>query len=126
MDHLFVYGTLMPGYPQNPHRALLEEHCLTCFTGWCRGELYTLKKYPAMISGTGIVHGEILQLTRAEELFKTLDEYEGFYPGNPQKSHYLRVEIDAYTPENEAYRCWSYLYNRPVKHLKKLGSGRFF
>lgn len=126
MDHLFVYGTLMLSYPGNPHRGLLEKYCCTRFSGWCRGELYTLKKYPAMIPGNGKVHGEVLQLQNAQELFGILDDYEGFYPGKPEKSHYLRMKTDVFTPENISYSCWTYFYNRPVNHLKKLNSGRFF
>ncbi|MBX2951049.1 MAG: gamma-glutamylcyclotransferase [Leadbetterella sp.] len=126
MHHLFVYGTLMLKYPANPHRALLEKHCTARFSGWCSGDLYALKSYPAMIPGPGKVYGEILRLENAPELFRMLDEYEGFYPGNPQKSHYLRVETEAFTEDDTPYRCWTYLYNRPVRHLKKLDSGRFF
>lgn len=126
MDYLFVYGTLMLGYPENPHRELLEEHCSGSFSGWCSGELYTLKEYPAMIPGTGTVYGEILRVRNAQELFKILDAYEGFYPETPARSHYLRVKTDAFTNGNISYRCWVYLYNLPVKHLKKLDSGRFF
>ena len=127
MDYLFVYGTLMLRYPENPHRALLEKHCTARISeAWCNGELYTLKDYPAMIPGTERVYGEILQVQHAEELFKILDLYEGFYPEAPGKSHYLRVETEVLTSENIPYTCWTYLYNRPVKHLKKLNSGRFF
>ncbi len=126
MNHLFVYGTLMFSYPENPHRELLEKHCCARFDGWCRGELYTLKKYPAMISGSEKVYGEILQLQNVQELFSVLDDYEGFYPGAPEKSHYLRVKTDAFTHGNISYPCWTYFYNRPVNHLKKLNSGRFF
>lgn len=126
MDALFVYGTLMLKYPENPHRELLEKHCTGSMESWCRGELYTLKKYPAMVSGNGIVQGELLQLQNAQELFKTLDAYEGFYEHSPETSHYLRVKINALTGEGISCLCWTYLYNLPVKHLKKLDSGRFF
>lgn len=126
MDYLFVYGTLMLRYPENPYRDLLEKHCEGSFDGWCAGELYTLKEYPAMIAGTGRVYGEIIQLQNEAELFKILDAYEGFYPDAPGRSYYLRVKTEVYNAENMLFSCWTYLYNRPVKNLKKLNSGRFF
>lgn len=126
MDYLFVYGTLMLRYPENPHRDLLEKHCRDSFDAWCPGELYTLKEYPAMIRGAGRVYGEILQLQNVLDLFKILDAYEGFYPDAPEKSYYLRVKTEVYTTENIPCSCWTYFYNRPVKNLKKLDSGRFF
>jgi gamma-glutamylcyclotransferase (GGCT)/AIG2-like uncharacterized protein YtfP len=126
MEYFFVYGTLMMKYPTNPYKALLTGHCIDYKEATCRGTLFSLIKYPAMVLGNDIVHGEILTIKNPESLFKILDRYEGFYEKNNDNSIYIRQKHVCLSNTSESYSCWTYIYNKPTANLKRLESGKFY
>jgi gamma-glutamylcyclotransferase (GGCT)/AIG2-like uncharacterized protein YtfP len=79
---LFVYGTLMSGHLRAqawPHRPA------SITPAWTRGELYDLGPYPALVSGSDRIRGEIWAFPpdSADWLatLATLDALEGHHGG---------------------------------------------
>ena len=123
---LLVYGTLMRGF-DHPMARLLSRSAEFVGEARCRGRLYLVKHYPGLVlsdEASDVVFGELYRLRQPEELFATLDEYEGCAPGvaSPQYTRQLLpVTLDAGTVSE----AWTYVYNRPVAQLKRIASGRF-
>jgi gamma-glutamylcyclotransferase (GGCT)/AIG2-like uncharacterized protein YtfP len=97
----FFYGTLMAG---SGNRVADYIHTRLCELGpaTAEGRLFAIPTiegwYPAFVAKAdgGAVHGvayETLPGFTAEDLL-LLDEYEAFYPDQPEKSEYLREQID--------------------------------
>lgn len=126
IDSLFVYGTLMLKYPLNPHRALLEKHCLESFEATTLGILYSLGDYPGMVLGSDIVYGEVLKIEDSETLFGVLDEYEGYYKEKKESSYYIRQRHLCVINTEETLNSWTYIYNKTTTHQKRLNSGKFY
>ena len=87
-EHLFVYGTLMPGHPAHE---LLAAYVLEARPAWTAGRLYLLPAgYPGLVdSPEGEAHGQVLIL-RAPAPWPALDEYEGYDVDDPLRSLYVR------------------------------------
>jgi gamma-glutamylcyclotransferase (GGCT)/AIG2-like uncharacterized protein YtfP len=126
MDYLFVYGTLMMKYPSNPYKKLLSKHCIEINDATCLGTLFTLGKYPALILGNEIIHGEILTLRDPEPLFAILDDYEGYYPEKKESSYYIRQRHNCVINSHKTFNCWTYIFNKSTTHLKRIESGKFY
>jgi len=67
-DRLFVYGTLMRGYA-HPMARLLSANADFLGEARCRGRLYLVKHYPALVPSDDpveLVHGELYSLRAPE------------------------------------------------------------
>ena len=123
--YLFTYGTLKKGF-ENPFAERLR---LTSFfegEGYFNGRLYLISWYPGAIYDqleTAKVHGEVYRLN-GTEILHALDEYEDVFE-DESISLYIRRIVPVTLKNDTVLHCWSYLYNQPVDHLKKIKNGNF-
>lgn len=124
--HLFVYGTLMRGYPHPMADKLARNASFQGHAAY-RGRLFLVETYPGVVPSSDaadVVQGDVFALNDASYL-RTLDRYEGCGPDDPQPQQYRR-EIGCVALETGAViDAWLYLYNWPVENLTRISSGRF-
>jgi gamma-glutamylcyclotransferase (GGCT)/AIG2-like uncharacterized protein YtfP len=141
-DRLFVYGTLMRDF-DHPMAQLLAANADFLGEAQCRGRLYLVKHYPALVLSddpTEAVFGEMYRLRQADALLREFDMYEACGEGFPEPTEYIRrmlkvtlsggstSEPEALEPrvlEPQVLEAWTYIYNWPVAHLPRITSGRF-
>lgn len=113
--YLFVYGTLRPGHAPPgiaTHVARLREvgHASV------PGRTYDLGEYPGAVldasSGTTIA-GTVLALPDDPGVLAALDAYEGFDPGSPARSLFLRVRTPVTLADGQTLECWMYVRGVP-------------
>ncbi len=96
--------------------------------GCYNGRLYHIKFYPGLLHSSDPedqVFGEVLEIEGdIDDLFVTLDEYEGANTGSPEGDHYSRELIEVEL-DGQKVECWTYIYLKPVDEAKKIQSGRF-
>ena len=124
-NHLFVYGTLLND--TNEFAIYLKQHCRFYANGKFNGLLYDIGEYPGAILSAdkkNFVHGSIFYISNPDETLKVLDDYEEFGLQYPQPNEFIR-EIVEITTNYDKVKCWTYLYNQPVKNLRQIASGRY-
>ena len=118
---LFFYGVLMPGLVSGRMGELVallgEPRSATT-----EGRLYAVPDprghYPVMVAteGNERVSGAVLipgpQFGPAE--LAELDAFEGFEPGKPAGSDYVRRELAAWLPGGRTRAADAYWWNRPI------------
>jgi gamma-glutamylcyclotransferase (GGCT)/AIG2-like uncharacterized protein YtfP len=121
---LFVYGTLKRGQLNSP---LLAPYARAVEPARTRGQLYDLGLYPALVAGEGTVHGELVRLDAADlaGVLTLLDRLEGYRPGAPATSMYLRRVIDARAASGASERAHAYFYNRDHAALPRIAGGEW-
>lgn len=122
MTALFVYGTLKRG---------MRNHGLVA--RWVRGvdvavgpgRLFDVGLYPALVAGPGRVAGEVLHLdpAGAAEALALLDELEGYRPGDPAGSLYVRRPVTVEVADGRRVEAQTYLYTGPTDALREIGPG---
>ena len=125
-NHLFVYGTLMRGF-EHPMAQLLSRSADLIGEARCKGRLYLVTHYPALVlSGdpADVVFGELYRLRAPGELLREFDMYEACGEGFAEPTEYVRQMVPV-TLEGGATEAWTYVYNWPVAHLTRIASGRF-
>ncbi|MEM7343210.1 MAG: gamma-glutamylcyclotransferase family protein, partial [Chloroflexota bacterium] len=125
----FVYGSLRRGF-KNSMADLLAEGADYVDLARYQGKLYDLGNFPGVIASMNPedqVVGDVYHLKGQSELLRELDKYEGYIPGQPEKSYYLR-EIVPVTLQTTAtpLDVWIYLFNYPVDQLTRVVSGDYF
>ena len=126
-DRLFVYGTLMRGF-DHPMARLLSAHADFLGDATCRGRLYLVKHYPALLlsdAPADIVHGELFRLRAPDELLREFDMYEACGEGFTEPTEYLRELIEVTLADDVTEKAWTYIYNWPVSDLPRIETGRF-
>lgn len=90
---LFVYGSMAEGMV---HFQKLKDFIESVVPAVARGTVYRLKiGYPAMaLNGQDYIHGNLVVLKSSEIIWHLLDGFYGFNQQEPQKSLYLRENID--------------------------------
>lgn len=92
-----------------------------------RGRLYDLGEFPAAVpdpSAPSWVHGVAVSIPSPDEL-AALDAYEGYAPGNPDRSLFVREVCAAKLADGRRAPCWIYAYRRPVDGAPLIPSGRY-
>lgn len=112
------YGTLRRGGGALERLGLASE--LT-YAGRCviPGVLSVISWYPGLVPGEGRVIGDLFLVPDAATV-ALLDRFEGYRPGDPAGSLYVRREIDLIEPEGLA---WTYLWTGPVAEAARIPSG---
>jgi gamma-glutamylcyclotransferase (GGCT)/AIG2-like uncharacterized protein YtfP len=114
----FVYGTLMPGQP-NDH---LWEDCIgRAERGLFRnGRLYDMESFPMLIEGSGkMVEGQVmyphpdLSVKAYELLVQRLDNLENHNPEDIDNSPYYRVLRTIFVQDHQTVTAWVYLGRPP-------------
>jgi|SRR5262249_10848525 len=125
--YLFAYGTLAED--QVPAEIAAAVRKLKCIgEGFVRGRLYDLGHFPgAVLSGrpTDKVIGKIFELPEDRALLNKLDAYEGFEPGRPRQSLFVRKRTSILRPKQSPLTGWVYEYNGDVKSFPIIKNGRY-
>jgi gamma-glutamylcyclotransferase (GGCT)/AIG2-like uncharacterized protein YtfP len=121
-DHLFVYGSLMQGFPL--HHLLQRVRFIG--TGTVPGRLLSLGEFPGLLEDSlQRVHGELYQAERPEALWCLLDEAEGFNPRSIGQSLFVREVTDVSMADGTVTRAWVYRYNGPLDGATPIPSGDY-
>ncbi|MDX1637005.1 MAG: gamma-glutamylcyclotransferase family protein [Balneolaceae bacterium] len=129
-NYLFVYGSLRKAANHTAHNVLrdrAEFHADAVFYG----ALYLVKEYPAVVDqpdeSSYPVKGEVYRLMEPTSVFASLDQYEGYYPYDPECSLYLRKlrPVELSDNSDQTLQAWIYLYNRPTGPLTQIPSGDY-
>lgn len=126
MPFLFVYGTLMRGLGES-----WQERLGARFVGRgsVRAKLYDVAYYPGAVSTrTGSperVKGELYELASPEQALRTLDEYEEFFPLQPERSLFVRKIVPVTLDDGTEKKAWVYLYNGEVHDSRQITSGDY-
>ena len=122
---MFFYGTLMSGF-ERPGRARLDALLEPLGRGSIRASLFDLGIYPAAIPSTDSrVWGEVHRMRDVDAVLTSLDEIEGYRPGEPDASLYTRVETDATLTDGRVAPVWTYFYNAPLGRAQRIESGDY-
>jgi gamma-glutamylcyclotransferase (GGCT)/AIG2-like uncharacterized protein YtfP len=124
-DLVFFYGTLMSGF-KRPGRARLDLALEPIGHGWIHAVLFDLGIYPAAIPATdGRVRGEVHRMLDADAVLPALDEIEGYRPGEPDASLYVRRETEVTLDDGSTADAWVYFYNAPLGGAQRIESGDY-
>jgi gamma-glutamylcyclotransferase (GGCT)/AIG2-like uncharacterized protein YtfP len=126
-DRLFVYGTLMRGF-DHPMAKLLSRSADFLGEAKCKGRLYRVKHYPALVLSNDpadIVLGELYRLRARDALLREFDMYEACGEGFAEPTEYVRKMLNVALDDGSAGEAWTYVYNWPVTRLPRIASGRF-
>ena len=127
-EYLFVYGTLMQQYKDNPYTAIVKKYAQFLATAFTTGELYLIENYPGLVKTDTFefVYGEIYTVQDSKNIFQILDKYEDYDVNDTTNSLYQRKQIQVFTDVNEPPKtAWTYLYNKPTELLRKIEGGNF-
>jgi gamma-glutamylcyclotransferase (GGCT)/AIG2-like uncharacterized protein YtfP len=124
-DLAFFYGTLMTGFDRR-RRIGMDPRMTFRARGWIRAALFDLGIYPAAVPAeNGRVWGEVFELTDAEDVLRALDEIEGYRPGEPDSSLYVRSLVPVHLPDDTTEQAWVYFYNAPLGKAPRIDSGDY-
>jgi gamma-glutamylcyclotransferase (GGCT)/AIG2-like uncharacterized protein YtfP len=125
--HLFVYGTLSPQHAP-PEIAATVRRLRPVGAASVRGRLYDLGEYPGAIlskSSRSVIRGEVFELPSDAQTLSSLDNYEGFEPGKPSSSLFVRRIWPVVMDDGTRLRCWVYVYNGDTRRALPVQSGRY-
>jgi gamma-glutamylcyclotransferase (GGCT)/AIG2-like uncharacterized protein YtfP len=121
---VFFYGTLMTGFDRR-RRLGMDDQLVFRGRGWIQGALFDLGLYPAAVpSPDGKVWGEVFEVTDPAPVLAALDEIEGYDPGTPDTSLYVRRQVPV-TLEGGSAEAWAYFYNAPLGRAPRILSGDY-
>jgi gamma-glutamylcyclotransferase (GGCT)/AIG2-like uncharacterized protein YtfP len=124
-DLVFFYGTLMSGF-KRPGRTRIDLALTPVGHGWIQAVLFDLGIYPAAIPATeGRVRGEVHRMLDPDAVLVALDEVEGYRPGEPDASLYVRREITVMLDDGTTADAWVYFYNAPLGGAQRIESGDY-
>lgn len=125
-EFLFVYGTLMRGYPHPMARELAQRAAYKGKAAY-QGRLFLVESYPGAVPSANkddVVHGEVFRLNDLAYL-TAFDQYEACDPSASKPTQYRRVIQTVQMDDGEKVETWIYLYNWPTNKLSRIVSGRF-
>lgn len=124
-EKVFFYGTLMGGFDRR-RRAGIDTRMTMVGRGWIEAALFDLGLYPAAVPAPGShVWGEIYEVDADPGVLATLDEIEGYRPGQPDASLYTRVRVPVMWEDGRTDQVWTYFYNAPLGRAERIASGDY-
>ena len=124
-DLVFFYGTLMSGF-KRPGRSRIDPKLTPEGRGSIPAALFDLGIYPAAVPASDSrVYGEIYRMFDSASVLTALDEIEGFRPGRPDESLYMRVEAPVTFDDGHVANAWVYFYNAPLGRASRIESGDY-
>ena len=123
---LFVYGTLRKGF--GSHGLLQRLRARLIAPGYVFGRLYDLGQYPGAVEAaynSYRIHGEVYRLPNATVALEALDRYEGFDPGNPEQSLFVRKETTLTLATGGQVQAWIYWLQRVHPAARLILSGDY-
>ena len=104
-QHLFVYGTLRPQLARGKAQALIAALKIVG-SATVQGKLYDFGSYPGVTNEKGLVFGDLLLLSSAEQL-RLLDAYEECNGSSPL---FTRSITTARISAGTSIAAWIYLF----------------
>ena len=104
-QHLFVYGTLRPQLARGEAQALIAALKIVG-SATVQGKLYDFGGYPGVTNEKGLVFGDLLLLSSAEQL-RLLDAYEECNGSSPL---FTRSITTARISAGTSIAAWIYLF----------------
>jgi gamma-glutamylcyclotransferase (GGCT)/AIG2-like uncharacterized protein YtfP len=125
MELVFFYGTLMTPFNRTG-RLRIDQHLAFKGRGSIAAALFDLGIYPAAVpAADGRVRGEVYELTDAVAALRSLDELEGYRPGEPESSLYTRRRTPVQMDDGPTVDAWAYFYNAPLGRAERIESGDY-
>ena len=122
---VFFYGTLMTPF-NRAGRLNIDDHLIFRGRGTISAALFDLGIYPAAVPASDArVWGEVYETTLPIVVLRTLDELEGYSPGEPESSLYLRMLTPVTLETGESVKAWAYFYNAPLGRAERIASGDY-
>ncbi len=112
MTPFFVYGTLLPGQPNDVlWQDCIEQRKSAVLNG---AQLYAFPQFPMLIEIDNLdeqVYGELIwvEQSRYSDILADLDFLEGYQPNNPDESLYLREKRPVMGDDGSQTVAWVYL-----------------
>jgi gamma-glutamylcyclotransferase (GGCT)/AIG2-like uncharacterized protein YtfP len=124
-EFVFFYGTLMAGFDRR-RRASIDPKLTYMGRGAIQAALFDLGIYPAAIPDPGgLVWGEVYAMAEPDAVLEALDDIEGYRPGDPDASLYLRAQVPVRMPDGSHEQAWAYFYNAPLGKAERIESGDY-
>ncbi len=124
-DLVFFYGTLMTGFDRRRQMGI-DPRMKYRTRGGVRAALFDLGIYPAAVpADSGRVWGELFDMLDPEGVLRALDEMEGYRPGEPDSSLYIRSQVPVHLPDGTTEQAWVYFYNAPLGKAPRIDSGDY-
>lgn len=125
LERVFFYGTLMAGFDRR-RRAGIDSKLTYRGRGVINAALFDLGLYPAAVPAPdGEVWGEVYDVSEPEAVLAALDDIEGYRPGRPDQSLYIRHQADVRMSDGSASPAWVYFYNAPLGQAPRIPSGDY-
>jgi len=125
MELVFFYGTLMTPFNRTG-RLRIDQHLAYRGCGVIEAALFDLGIYPAAVPAVDSrVRGEVYELTDPMMALRTLDELEGYRPGEPESSLYTRRRALVTMDDGTLVDAWAYFYNAPLGRAERIESGDY-
>ncbi|MCB0633636.1 MAG: gamma-glutamylcyclotransferase family protein [Saprospiraceae bacterium] len=124
--HLFVYGTLMQ-HTDSVMARFLHARAVSRGSAFLPGRLYDLGSYPGAVydpEEQSMITGQVYKIQSPEEVFPTLDRYEGVIATPEIPAEYTRTLVPA-QHKGQLLSCWIYLYILDTDHLPLIESGNY-
>tara|TARA_R110000751_G_scaffold301787_1_gene415450 strand:+ start:223 stop:585 length:363 start_codon:yes stop_codon:yes gene_type:complete len=109
---VFVYGSLKQGF--HNHR-LMEGATYVGEGTIAAAAMFSLGSFPAVVHGTGVVYGEMWEVSGAQA--QALDRLEG------HPTFYRREELLVELSDGELHTAWVYIYQGDTNHSRPIPSG---
>ena len=125
MELVFFYGTLMTPFNRTG-RLRIDQHLAFKGRGSITAALFDLGIYPAAVpAADGRVRGEVYELNEPVAALRSLDELEGYRPGEPESSLYTRKRTPVDMDDGTTVEAWAYFYNAPLGRAERIESGDY-
>jgi gamma-glutamylcyclotransferase (GGCT)/AIG2-like uncharacterized protein YtfP len=124
-DLVFFYGTLMTPFNRTA-QLHIDQHLVFRGRGTIAAALFDLGIYPAAVpAADGRVCGEVYEMTNPRLVLDSLDELEGYSPGDPATSLYTRELTPVTLETGSTVDAWAYFYNAPLGRAERIASGDY-
>ncbi len=122
---VFFYGTLMTPFNRTA-QLHIDQHLVFRGRGTIAAALFDLGIYPAAVpAADSRVSGEVYEMTDRRVVLDALDELEGYRPGEPETSLYMRGLTPVMMTDGAAVDAWAYFYNAPLGRAERIESGDY-
>jgi gamma-glutamylcyclotransferase (GGCT)/AIG2-like uncharacterized protein YtfP len=127
-QHLFVYGTLLPGEAPKEIAPIVERF-RRLGSARVRGRLYDFGEFPGAVldpSSRTMVYGELVVLPSGERILdEALDRYEEFDPLDQKRSLFVRKKAKIRMANGSSREGWIYVYNRHPGRARLVRGGDY-
>ena len=122
---VFFYGTLMTPFNRTA-QLHIDQHLMFRGRGTIAAALFDLGIYPAAVpAADSRVCGEVYELINQRIVLDSLDELEGYRPGEPETSLYTRALTPVTLDDGSTVNAWAYFYNAPLGRAERIESGDY-